>query len=51
MACGSCGGKSISDNQKFLVTVPGKAPFEVTGQFAAKVEITKAGSGTYTEVK
>jgi hypothetical protein len=45
MGCG-CGGQK-TDEKMYLVTTRDGKTLEVKGEFAARVEITRAGGGTY----
>jgi len=53
MPCACNGGTSDgpqanrSQDQQFVVTLPSGRTVEVTGEHAARVEVTMAGGGTY----
>lgn len=50
MPCGCNGGTPASPEQKFEVILPSGVRVIVDGEHAAKVEITKAGGGSYSRV-
>lgn len=58
MGCNCGGGSSEPNNtpagqnqqQEFVVTLPDGSKKTVTGEHAAKVEVTMAGGGTYSRV-
>lgn len=45
MGCG-CGGQK-TDDKTYVVTLRNGTTLEVKGEFAAKVEVTKGGGGSY----
>lgn len=46
--CGCNGGKAQPAEELFTVTLPNGSTKVVTGEHAAKVEVTMAGGGSYT---
>lgn len=42
-----CGCNKAKDTTTFVVTLPNGKTMEVQGEFAARVEVTKAGGGTF----
>ena len=49
MACGSCGGSKRTEAGPFLVTLKDGTTVEVDTEFAARVQIAKAGGGSYAK--
>lgn len=49
MPCGCNGGNNSGQGQEplFVVTLPTGMKVEVRGEHAARVEVTKAGGGSY----
>lgn len=50
MPCGSCGGgaaKASAAPREFVVTLANGTTKNVSSEYEARVEITKAGGGTY----
>lgn len=51
MPCGSCGGgtanRASQQTRTFVVSLANGTSKEVSSEFEARVEITKAGGGTY----
>lgn len=47
--CGCNGGKAQAAEEMFTVTLPNGTTKVVTGEHAARVEITMAGGGTYSK--
>lgn len=51
MGCNCGGAPKPSSEPQFLVTLPNGNTKTVTGEPAAKIEITMAGGGTYSMIR
>lgn len=51
MACACNGPTQSAPDQKFEVILPNGARFTVNSEHDARVEVTKAGGGSYSAVK
>ena len=49
MACSSCGGSKAKEAGPFVVTLKDGTQMEVESEFAARVQIAKAGGGSYAK--
>lgn len=47
MACSSCGGSKSKETGPFIVTLKDGTTTEVDTEFAARVQVAKAGGGSY----
>lgn len=50
MGCACNGAKRQVSTQQYEVRLPGGQVFTVDSEHAARVEVTKAGGGTYSKV-